>query len=110
MIQMLSKLHISMTSCCDVEISLYFIPFQTPINPACLLVIIPPSLWRLFELSFPLFPLDLSKHVFRMKVFLLLSLSSCISTIQNMYAFTVYPVIPTRAVFGQSVPSKYSIA
>ena len=107
---MLPELHVSMTPCCDVEIPLYFVPFQAAVYSACLLVTVPPSFRSLLEFAFSLLLQNFSDYMFRMGVFLLISLSRQVSTIENMQTFVVYPVIPTRAIFGKSISRQDAIA
>lgn len=92
-----------MPPCCDMEISLYFVSFQTAIYPACLLVAIPPAFGGLLEFSFSFLLHDFSNYVFRVSVFLFLSLSCQVSTIQCVQSAAVHPVIPASAIFREGI-------
>ena len=104
-VQMLPKLHISMTSGRDMEVALHLVPLQTPIYPTGLQTIPPKATGRFLKFPFPFLPPDLSDNMFWMRVFFLFPLPSYISTVEGIHPLTVHPLIPVRAVFGQCVSS-----
>ena len=99
-----------MTPCCDVEIPLYFVPFQAAVYSACLLVTAAPSFRCLLEFPFSLLLQNFSDYMFRMGVFLLVSLPRQISTVENVQTFAVYPMVPTSAILGKSFSRQDAIA
>ncbi len=109
-IQMLPKLHVSMTPSRDVEVSLHLVSFQTPINPTSLQSIPPKPTRSPLELPLLFLPPNLSNNVFRVCVLFLFSLPPQISTLKGVHPLVVHPLIPIRTIPCQRVPGKYSIA
>lgn len=110
MIQMLPKLHVSMTPSRDVEVSLHLVSFQTSVNPTSFQSIPPKSAWSSLELPLLFLPPNLSNNVLGVSVLFLFPLPSQISTLKGVHPLVVYPLIPIRTIPCQRVPSKYSIA
>ncbi len=109
-IQMLPKLHVSVTPSRDVEVSLHLVSFQTSVNPTSLQSIPPKPTRSSLELPLLLLPPDLSNNMLRVCVLFLFPLPSQISTLKGVHPLVVHPLIPIRAIPRQRVPGKYSIA
>lgn len=103
MIQMLSKLDISMTTGCDVEISLHFVPLQTAKNSTCPS---PPS-GCLFEF---LFPPNLTQHMPDMGIALHFILIQPCAVLQQMHPFRIHPMVPARRVLAQHISRQDPVA
>ena len=97
MIQMLSKLHIPMAPCRDMEVALHFVPLNTSEN-STRIARSPPQLRRLRKQpplpprSSPHLPQDMS----HMRVLLPLTLHG--STIQRMHSLSILPVNPLAPI------------
>lgn len=116
-IQMLAKLHIPMSSCCDVEVSLDFIPLQTAENSTRIGHFASPHPRRLGELlaSAPHLP----EHVPNMLVFLLCFASPFVLGMKALVRVSATPTFliqflvpqrPGRFVFIQHVPCQDPIS
>lgn len=107
---MLPKFHVAMTPSRDVEVSLHLIAFQTSVNPTSFQSIPSKPARGFLELPLPFLPPNLSNNVFRVCVLFFLPLPPLISTLKGVHSLVVHPLIPIRAIPGQRVPGKYSIA
>lgn len=106
MIQMLSHLLITMSPRGDVEISLYFVPIQTPVYPTRIRLMTPADSRRSRE--FPLRVAQFSQDVADVRVFLDLLRHGAAFQLVDAFS-SIDPVFSPRTILLQHVPGQNAI-
>ena len=108
MIQMIADFHVTVPSRGNVEVALDFIPLQTPINPAVVQRLAPPTPPRcLLELPLPRHPPNFPKHMRHMRILLLLPVH--LPAVERVHTLGINPVAPARRIARQHVPGENAV-